>query len=270
MTDLFDISHGAGGLWEVHRWNDSLSMNVQDVADQIRINRITGLTALPDHEDPRDRKTGRIGESPRPASFAGKTVVYEGELRAATVPLLRQQRTALLAAFANLAHDGYMELIPDAVAGGPTAVFFARVLQLDPPEEQTSRYFRRDFTLALRLGDPRIYYPSLAVDETASPATVTNPGSAPSDPILTVAGASGTVTVSNGASTLKFRNCPSGSLVIDFGARSAKVGSTPVELVVADSDWWDSHVAGIPPGVSTISQTGGSSVRVQFTPATWG
>jgi hypothetical protein len=168
-----------------------------------------------------------------------------------------------------------MDIIPQVPGGdsSPTGRYFARLVSLVIPNEIISEGgLRRRFTLTLEMSDPRFYFPALAVDATSIyPLSVTNPGSAPVEPVITVAAAAGTVTVSDGTHTLTFRNCPSGSLVIDFRNHSAKVGSTPVELVAASSTWWDSHVDGIAGGATvTITQTGGTGVRVQFTPASWG
>jgi hypothetical protein len=274
MPDLFDISHGAGGIWELHKWNGSLELNTEiEDGDGYLLSSIDpGFGALAEIPNRTNSKVGRPGENFNPASPGGITRVYKGEIRGANTPSLRHLRTALIAAFGDTTTYGTMDLIPFVGIGdnSPTARFYAVVLSLDPPEEITSNRFDRDFTLVLRQVDPRIYYLELAVDETGNPATFTNPGSAPSDPVLHVAGASGTVVVSDGTRTLTFRNCPSGTLDIDFGARTAKVGAAPVELVTPSSDWWDSHVPGIPPGAGSISQTGGSSVRVTFIPATWG
>lgn len=275
MADLFDITHGPGGLWEVHKWNNDLELNTEIEAGEgnYLINKITGLNALADIVDNSTKRVGRPGENFNPSSPGGKTVTYDGEIRELDVPSMRLSRTSLIAAFSNTRAEGYMDLIPQVPVGdnSPTARFFGKVLQLDPPEEISSYEFKRNFLLGLRLTDPRIYFPSLAVDETGNPAVVTNPGNAEVEPLITVAGASGDVTITDGTRTLTFRNCPAGSLAIDFAKHIAKVGSTPVELVTPSSDWWDSHVPGIDGGATvSIAQTGGTGVRVQFTPAVWG
>jgi hypothetical protein len=271
VTDLYDITHGTGGLWEKHRWTSAsglvFDLNVEDVTEGAFVDEITGLHSLPDHEDPRTKRVGRTGENRAPRSFGGKTVVYTGEIRGASLPLMRFTRTQMLAAFSDL-RPGTMELLVHADVGGPTGTFTADVLELDPPEVQSSNYYRRSFTLGLRLSDPRVYFPSLAVDVTGS--AVTNNGTAPADPVITIAGASGAVVVTDGTRTLTFADVPSGTLVIDFAARTAKVGTVHANLVVASSDWWDANVDGIAPGATvTVTQTGGSSARVQFTPAVW-
>lgn len=280
MTDLFTIAHGAGGLWEVHKWNNSLELNTELTAGEDRywVRTINGLHSLPDRADSTSPKVGRIGENLFPTSPLGKTVTYNGEIQASSTVTMRAMRTAMLAAFADTTTYGTMDLISQyepvypAVDNSPTARFYARVLQLEIAEEQTSSRFTREFLLGLRLIDPRIYFLGLAFDQTSIyPLSCPNPGSAPVDPVIHIAGASGTVTVSDGTHILTFQNCPSGTLDIDFLQRTAKVGADNVELVVSDSDWWDSHVPGIAGGATvTITQTGGTSVRVTFVPAVWG
>jgi len=207
----------------------------------------------------------------------GKTIVYSGLLLGATAISLRTLRTNMLSAFAAVTAERTMSIAPHASVGGPAWTFNARCTGLDIPEHQTVGWsalptpYQRDYTLTLRCSDGRIYSVANAVSVThATAAAVTNSGTAPADPVVTVAGASGTVTLTDGTHTLTFANTPSGSLVVDFAARTAKVGSTPVKLVVASSDWWDSFVDGIAPGASvSVTQTGGSSVNVAFTPSVW-
>lgn len=277
MPDLFTIEHGAGGLWHRHQWNEDVTLNIQDpvdeddvrVREQIVVNKITGLHSLGQRQDANSQRMGRIGDNHRRTSQRGKPVVYDCTLIAGSVLSGHVLRSATIAGFAYNDGFGYMDLLPHDDAGGPTGRFYAQVMQLDPPEEITSRRFERDFLLGLQLPDPRIYFPELAVDVTGNPAAVDNTGTAPVDPVITVAGASGDVEITDGTHTLTFRNVPSGSLVIDFAARTAKVGATHCELVVADSDWWDSFVYGIEPGSHSIAQTGGTGVEVEFTPAVW-
>lgn len=168
-----------------------------------------------------------------------------------------------------------MSVAAHADLGGLTGTFTARALALTMDEVQATTLWRRPFALSLRLPDPRVYFPSLAVDVThATAAAVTNSGTAPADPVITIESVSaGTVSITDGTRDLVFTVAPAeagGDLIVDFAARTAKVGTAHVELVVADSDWWDSFVDGIAPGATvTVTQAGGTSVQVQFTPATW-
>lgn len=274
MPDLFDIDSGVLGIEALWTWDDALLLNDQTAADHFHISKVTGLLGGADHEDPRAKKVGRIGENVYPTSPGGVTVVLEGELRSQTLPGLRSFGRALRGAFADLRAERPMDIAPHVDLGGPTGRFHARQLPdgltLDDIQ-QTTRWSRKA-TLGLRLSDPRVYFSALAVDVTGDPAIVTNPGSAPADPILILAGASGNVTVDNGTNTLSFTGVPSGTLIIDFAARTARIfGGDNVQLVVADSDWWDSFVDGIPAGATSlaINQTGATSVQVTFTPADW-
>ncbi|MGZ6587110.1 MAG: hypothetical protein ACXVHX_22705 [Solirubrobacteraceae bacterium] len=270
----FGIDDGAGGLWEYHQWNGGIILNGAAGADpRYFVERIRGLHALPERSDPRNPRVARVGENAYPTNSLGKTVTYEGEILASTVAVLRNARTLMLADFSDTVSEGYMDLLPQTSDDSPVGRFYAKVLSLDIDDDVTNdgSLFRRAYSLALRLGDPRIYYPALAVDVSGNPASVTNSGSAPVDPTVTVSGASGDVTISDGTHVLTFANVPSGSLVVNFANRTAKVGTTHAELVVASSDWWDRFTDGISAGATvSIAQTGGTGVRVQFTPATWG
>jgi len=274
VSPAFTIDSGVLGLEAV--WTPSpgtVVLNNQAAQPEwIRLSQITGLFDGPDHETPADKKIGRVGELFRPSSPGGKTVVLEGEIRVNTLANLRATGRALRATFAQAATEATMSLAPNAAIGGPTGTFTYRPLALTMDEVQPTQYWRRPFQLSLRLSDPRVYFPSLAVDVThATAAVVTNAGSAPADPVVTVTvTATGTKTISDGTRTLTFLAVPVGSLVVDFAKRTAKVGAVNVQLDVAASTWWDSHVEGIAGNTTkTITQTGGTQVRVQFTPAAW-
>lgn len=272
MTDLFDIDSGVLGLEAIWTWSGGVVLNDQAAKPEwCIIQRVTGLFDGPDHDAPADKRVGRIGENFRPASAGGKTLVLEGEARSLTLPGLRSMSRGLRAAFAPSLVEGVMSIAPNVAVGGPTAGINCRPIALQMDEAQATSYWRRPFILSLRASDPRVYFPALAVDESdASAALVTNDGSAPADPVVTITGASGDVTLTDGTRVLTFTDVPSGTLVVDFAARTAKVGSAHAPLVVADSDWWDSFVDGIAPGATvTITQTGGSGVQVEFIPAVW-
>jgi hypothetical protein len=273
VTDLFDIDSGVLGLEAIWTWSvGSFVLNDQAAKPEwLIIQRVTGLFDGPDHEAPADKRVGRIGENFRPASAGGKTVVIEGEARSLTLEGLRSMCRGMRAAFAPQAVEGVMAIAPNVALGGPTGGISCRPIALQMDEIQANDTWRRPFILSLRASDPRVYFPSLAVDETgSSSASVTNDGSAPADPVVTITGASGDVTVSDGTRTLTFVDVPSGTLIVDFAKRTAKVGSDFAPLVVASSDWWDSFVDGIAPGATvTITQTGGTGIEVEFTPAVW-
>jgi hypothetical protein len=273
MTDMFDIDSGVLGLEAIWTWSvGSFVLNDQAAKPEwFVITRVTGLFDGPDHESPADKRVGRIGENFRPASAGGKTIVIEGEARSLTIDGLRTMCRGLRGAFAPQAVEGVMAIAPNAAVGGPTGGINCRPIALQMDEVQATQTWRRPFILSLRASDPRVYFPSLAVDETGSSSvSVTNDGSAPADPVVTITGASGAVTLSDGTRTLTWADVPSGTLIVDFAKRTAKVGTDHAPLVVASSDWWDSFVDGIAPGATvTIAQTGGTGIEVQFTPAVW-
>jgi hypothetical protein len=272
MPDLFDIDSGVLGLEAIWTWSGGFVLNDQsDIPEWVIVQRVTGLFDGPDHEAPADKRVGRIGENFRPASAGGKTIVIEGEARSESLAGLRSMCRAMRGAFSVTSVEGVMAIAPNAALGGPTGGLNCRPIALQMDEVQATHAWRRPFILSLRASDPRVYFPDLAVDESdASAAVVTNDGSAPADPVVTITGASGDVTLTDGTRVLTFTDVPSGTLVVDFAARTAKVGSAHAPLVVADSDWWDSFVDGIAPGATvTITQTGGSGVQVQFFPAVW-
>lgn len=264
----YTIAHGVLGLEGIHTL-----AGVALSPPLYRLKELPGLHDLADREDPRTKKVGRPGENDYDASEGGKTVGYVGDLDAGDPATLLASGQALRAALAR----GLITITvvpnpldPFADVASPTWQYTAKTLSAIIPDTWAKLRFTREFTLMLRMSDPRFYVPAAAVDVTGDPAVVTNLGDAPADPVITIAGASGDVTVTDGTHTLTFRNCPSGSLVLDFAEHTAMVGSAHVELVPADSDWWDSFVDGIEGGAAvTIAQTGGSSVRVQFTPGSW-
>lgn len=280
----FDPTHGAGGLGEVHRWTSAsgrtFDMNVEDADTGVRLREIPGLHALPEREDPRAKKSGRHGETSRDRTYGGKTVVYRGVLEAPSLPELYVARTQLLAAYADL-RPGVMQIIRHTDHPGPTHQYTARVLEADVPDVQANAQYEREVTVGLRLDDPRIYFPSLAVDETDSDeVTVTNEGSAPADPLIIITVPTGLpdIVITDGTRTITVPDVYDQPLYVDFKARTVMqldVGSDPpflypIPFLLSGSGWWDPYVDGIAPGATvTITQTGGDDITVQFTPSTW-
>lgn len=288
MTDFFTSDNGILGIEALLTWNGFLWTDREEETGYVHLVEVVGPHDGPDHEDPRAPKVGRIGETPFPTMPLGVTYVFKGEARAQSLPGLRAFGTALRAAFADVRTEGEMTVVAHEDLGGPAGVFHAKRMPggLQMPDRQATTRWSRPFTLGLRLSDPRVYFPSLAVDETGSDdVEVTNEGSAPADPVITLEDVTGVgddlrVAVTNAALTageltagalrLMFRQVPEGTMVIDFSARTAMVDGEHVELVVAESDWWDSFVYGIEPGATvTIAQLGADSIQVEFTPAAW-
>lgn len=280
----YDITHGVGGLFEVHRWTSAgglvfdLNVDAEDADDRVALDEIPGLHALPPSEDPRAKRSGRHGDVSRDRTFGGKPVVYKGELTCSTLPGLYVARSAALAAFADR-RPGVMQIIRHEDFSGPTAQFTARVLECDIPDVIASYQPRRAFTLGLFLDDPRIYFPTLAVDETGvDAATVENVGTAPADPIVTVDfDYDDQVTIDDGISQVLRTKAlvaadVDGQVVFDFARRTVSdANGNPLPLDMTFSRWWDPFVDGIAPGAEiTVTSASATGIRVQFVPSVWG
>lgn len=93
-----------------HSWNGgAVVLNDLDVWPRFELSRITGLGSGGDIDDRRVERQGRKGETPKPALRRGKTVAYEGEIRARTLLELRRAEAALSAAFDPLTYGGLLE-----------------------------------------------------------------------------------------------------------------------------------------------------------------
>ncbi len=127
----------------------------------LKLDRISGLHSLGDSEDRRDPRIGQIGEITRHSKRRGKTVTYEGRIRARSLKTLREAEADLRAAFAEQEAEGRMDVTPHPLntefAGEPAKFFTARALGIDIIDRQEQRGYTRFFVLALRLGDPRYF-----------------------------------------------------------------------------------------------------------------
>lgn len=125
------------------------------------ITRITGLRSLGEPEDNRDRPPGRQIETPRLSQRRGKTITYEGKIKAQTLLELGEAEDALLAAFDNLATEGRMDVfwhpLLTSHADLPTVFYEARALTCDVVEVQESRYWERGYVVGLRASDRRYF-----------------------------------------------------------------------------------------------------------------
>lgn len=109
-------------------------------------------------DDNRAPRTAGDGEITYPGHKLGKTMVYELEVRAATVKQLDQTMTTLVTAFENTSDEGTMVLAPHE--GGTSWQYAARVLALTPDEdwdysdEGRGWVVSHGYQLSLRLSDP--------------------------------------------------------------------------------------------------------------------
>ena len=261
----------------------------RDVLPRYKVRRITGLRSRPDADDTREPVRGGIGELVYPSLQRGKTVVYEGSVEALSLESLRAATTTLLAAFSNTSSEGTMTVSPPAGRGGVSWSYVARSLacDIDDVQDRGPRAvyrWARNFTLSVRQGDPRYYTAGVNVGG-ASGATVgvTNLGTAPSEPVFTLAGPiAPPVTIERlgpdprqlvFATSIAWLAINAGKhLVVEFGRRpraySPEAGGDFAALLTFASNWWDEGVGGILPGAQDIKVTG-AAWAVAFNHASW-
>lgn len=263
---------GVLGLEALHEWwvngaPGGLVLNTprEDGYPRYRLRKIGGLHSLPEGDDNRDTRQGAIGEKARPSLPRGKTVTYEGDVQALTLPSLRLACDDLRFTFGDRRAEARMDVRPaEGSELGRWLFYRARATSLEIDEEQTFRATHqpspwvRPFVLTLRMGDPRFVEEQLqtttanVVDGMAS-VSIEHLGSAPADPVIYVAGETGNDWTITGHDdhTLRFVGWPvpaSDSAVIDFYDRRVTLGGNDwTGRATADSDWWEEGVDGIPP-----------------------
>lgn len=237
-----------------------LSLNRREQWPHYHVRRIPGLNRGGDFDAQADSATQRTGEVPREGERAGKTMSYEGTIKARSMLSLRQAISNFEAVFydtgeGTFAHNPH----PDYPGSDlPTRTFHARVLEAAVEDEQAADPHRetfgyeRGFTLSVRLSDPRYYHPDetedssstlIEVGGTSPPITpgdaleppdtegievaTTNAGTAPVDAVLLIEGPMRNPIVSNETTGhfLRFRDLilNAGEFVeIDFHARTCR------------------------------------------------
>jgi hypothetical protein len=131
-------------------------------ASRIMIEQITGWRSLPESDDNRAERTYGEGEIVFPGLLKGKTLVYEGQVRALDWTGLKGPANSMVLGFSNMSDEGVMTVTPHSFIGGPVWTYSARVLSLefDPKPEVllgAPEPFRWAFQLNLRMSDPRFY-----------------------------------------------------------------------------------------------------------------
>lgn len=156
---------GGWGLEAVHSWDGGAAvLNDVSAFPHVKLDSISGLRSLGDLEASADAAVNRRGEIPRASSRSGKTVAYNGRIRAQTLDAMRTLEESLLAAFESTV-EKEMLITPNATyaPGATPRRFLARAVDCDIVDEQkysfnrVTRGFERDFYLSLRLSDPRLY-----------------------------------------------------------------------------------------------------------------
>lgn len=123
--------------------------------------RVTGPGSLGEPEDNRDRPPGAAREIIRHSERRGKSIAYEGTLKARDVFELRQAEEEFRAAFDDLEGEGRMDVswhpLLAAFAEVPPKFFEARALTADIVDTQDTRNFERPFVVGLRASDRRYF-----------------------------------------------------------------------------------------------------------------
>src|SRR3954447_16809605 len=91
------VAAGPPGLEVTHTCNGFV-LNERTADTWVKLTKLTGFHSLPEADDNRGPRTGRRGEIIYPSQERGKTIVYEGEVRAKTLTGLRTKATAMRAA----------------------------------------------------------------------------------------------------------------------------------------------------------------------------
>lgn len=282
------LADGPRGLEATHVWTPDepatspVVLNDRGALPRFWLDKIGGFKSLPEADDNRQPRTARIGESPLPGLVRGKTITPEGRIQATSLQELRQQESLLQAALGERDLEGGWAAVPKPELGDNTHYWETRgrVLQLDIDDEFTydanaqPTPWQKAFLLGIRLSDPRWTWTQAQLSAiNATQVTVTNQGTAPAELVVTVAGASGTVTVFNDSigAQLRFAGLPAGDLIIDSAARTAQVagGDALPYLSSLLSNWWDGGVPALRRGTNTIRQTGGSTIQVAFKHTSW-
>jgi hypothetical protein len=261
-------------------------------AARVIFDAIGNWGALGDREDRRSPRRGMIGEQALRAILLGKTLSPKGRVQAPSRQLLVRAVREFQAAM-NDDQEQRFELWPHPDYGSIGHYFHAATLALDGLDDDQTNYspqslptpWQRDFTLSIRLSDPRMY----VIDDLAgtgftsgSTHTLDVGGNAPTDPVI-----SGTLdgvdhfTVENlslpvgGAhAKLFFDDLPvtTGDVEIDFDSRVATIDGDDIGgfLTGFDSRWWDDDVpAGMNPGSNQIKATGLDDWGVAWHDAFW-
>jgi len=162
------------GIDGEHRWYPPGSGDVAVILNQkfdtdgttriwpwFKVTRVTGLWSLGDPQDVRDNRVGADGEIPRLSRRRGKTVVYEGVIKARSRLELIECRDELAAAFEDMTGEGTMVGSwhgENEDLGGEDARYFrGRALTCDVVDEQTSQKHERPFVVSIRLSDPNFF-----------------------------------------------------------------------------------------------------------------
>jgi hypothetical protein len=133
----------------------------EPVWPRFKLQRITGLGSTGEAEDNRDRPPGQNRETPRLSRRRGKSVVYEGEVKARSLLELREAEAMFSAAFDGLETEGRMDVswhpLLAEFAAVPAKFYEARALTADIVDVQGTTQWDRPFVVGLRMSDRRYF-----------------------------------------------------------------------------------------------------------------
>jgi hypothetical protein len=259
------------------------------------LDKISGLHSRADSDDNRGNNQGRPGEYLLPSVARGRTITYEGRLRAGSLNALREAEANMRTAYSG--SEGLMLVEYNPLYSSSEEIvwlYFGRVTQFEVVDEQTAAPdalfpHERSFVLAIRQHDPRYYrwnagdgagfvgVGSLPVDGSAQ--TLINEGSAPTEPVYEISSPGTNVTIFNATTgkTLALVGLPSlaGSvLTVDFGLRLAYKDFFAQDLTgfvdLSATNAWDFGQGGLVPGLNAVGiATGSGSWGAKWRGAYW-
>lgn len=280
-----------------------------------RLQGIQGLRAKPDSDDPRVNLNYQFGETPFPRLMRGKSLTYTGVIVGESMSAMRNHEAQIAAAAINGQANptaSYLSVSYDAAydANGLEFFGYGNVVDYDCPEALVSgdslpTPYQRTFTLTFRLRDGRWFEQSQVQScgyagspptlpgtwggiPDGSPGTLTMPGTAPSDPVVSMVGegssmsATVTITMTELGTQLQLAMpapiADGDYLIVDYRARSVTYipGGTgsPVDYSgyidwPNTSAWSEKSGGSLAVGTNTITVTGGGGWAAYAYPAVW-
>lgn len=167
----YTIADGPPDIDGTHAWAPAVGSAPPTLNDwnvlaptwpRVRIEQITGWRSLPDADDNRDPRTTTHGEFPWPGMMLGKTIVYEGAVRALSWLTLKAPVNSMVLGFGERSQEGVMTVTPFSWIGGTVWTYSARVISLDfdPKPDylpNAPEVLSWGFALTLRMSDPYFY-----------------------------------------------------------------------------------------------------------------
>lgn len=295
------LADGPLGLEAKHVWvpatGPAVVLNDLTVAlPRVKVDRISGLHALPDVGDSREPRTASVGETIYPVYPQGKTITYEGRIMGRTLAEMRSLGQTLRSGFGERSSEGIMTLSPQAGYGSGEWHYSARSMAFTMDDEQTlgeetrPTPFQRNFIATVRASDPRFYWSDvLNTGSQAGGATynMANAGNAQTDPTFTIEVNDGAELVIQNLSQLSaWDNNPlvlrfgasdyAGTVTISFARRTVfiheadqTVHDMESKLDLYNSTWWDELEPALAPGDNNVQVSGATSWSAFWASASW-